>query len=284
MVGMSARARCERATGRCVREPGRGGTALSTYAPPLPRRSGNLSLRDSCVGGSAPIDHHCAIRLQHAAVVYAWLVVSLSAVLGVAAIAFGFVITPGPNMIYLISRTLAQGRRAGMVSLAGVACAFALYLGATTAGLAAVFAAVPALFTVVKSLGAAYLLYLAWGVLRPGGRSVFVPSGDVHPHSARRLFAMGMTTCLLNPKIALMYAALLPQFVDETASASPQLLALGLVQVSVAVTVNACWVLAAARVADMFRTRPRVQRLQRWITGSLLGGFAVHLALSPHRP
>ena len=95
---------------------------------------------------------------------------------------------------------------------------------------------------------------------------------------------MGMTTCLLNPKIALIYAALLPQFVDPTAPAASQLLLLGLVQIAVAVTVNACWVLAAAWVAVFFRSRPLAQRLQRWVTGSLLGGFAVHLALTPQRP
>lgn len=186
-------------------------------------------------------------------------------------------------MIYLVSRSLSQGRRAGLISLAGVACGFLAYLMATAAGLAALFAAVPALFTVVKLLGAAYLLYLAWSILRPGGRNMFTPDTGTKPHSPRRLFVMGLTTCLLNPKIALMYAALLPQFIDPAAPASLQLLMLGLVQIAVAVTVNAGWVLAAAWVAALFSARPIAQRLQRWITGSLLGGFAVHLAVSPHR-
>lgn len=208
---------------------------------------------------------------------------SLGAVFAVAAIAFGLVITPGPNMIYLVSRSLSQGRRAGLISLAGVACGFLAYLVATTAGLAALFVAVPALFIVVKLLGAAYLLYLAWGILRPGGRNMFTPDTDTQPHSPRRLFVMGLTTCLLNPKIALMYAALLPQFIDPAAPASLQLLLLGLVQIAVAVTVNAGWVLTASWVANLFRARPIARRLQRWITGSLLGGFAVHLAVSPHR-
>lgn len=80
-----------------------------------------------------------------------------------------------------------------------------------------------------------------------------------------------------------MYAALLPQFIDPAAPATTQLLLLGLVQIAVAVTVNAGWVLAAAWVAVFFRARPIAQRMQRWITGSLLGGFAVHLAISPER-
>ncbi len=94
---------------------------------------------------------------------------------------------------------------------------------------------------------------------------------------------MGLSTCLLNPKIALMYAALLPQFVDPTAPASTQLLLLGLVQIAVAVSVNAGWVFAAASVATLFRARPLAQRVQRWVAGSFLGGFAVHLAVAPHQ-
>jgi threonine/homoserine/homoserine lactone efflux protein len=211
-------------------------------------------------------------------------VVSLGAVLGVAVVAFGLVVTPGPNMIYLVSRSLSQGRHAGFVSLSGVACGLVLYLLATSAGLAAVFVAVPALFVVIKLLGAAYLLYLAWGILRPRGRSVFAEQVEVSPHSARRLFSMGLATCLLNPKISLMYAALLPQFVDPTAGPTAvQLFLLGLVQIAVAVTVNAGWVLSAAWVAMFFRARPTAQRMQRWITGTVLGGFAVHLAVTPHR-
>lgn len=209
--------------------------------------------------------------------------VSLSAVLGVAVIAFGLVVTPGPNMIYLVSRSLAQGRRAGLVSLVGVACGFLVYLVATAAGLAALFAAVPTLFVAVKLLGAAYLLYLAWGIVRPGGHSMFEHESDESTHSPKRLFSMGFATCLLNPKIALMYAALLPQFVQPGESAALQLLLLGLVQVAVAVTVNAGWVLAAAWIATLLRARPTAQRVQRWITGTVLGGFAVHLAASPQR-
>jgi threonine/homoserine/homoserine lactone efflux protein len=205
-------------------------------------------------------------------------VVSIGAVAGVALIALGLVLTPGPNMIYLVSRSLSQGRAAGLVSLAGVACGFLVYLVATSIGLAALFAAVPALFVIVKLAGAAYLLYLAWSIVRPGGRNVFAGDHDQPGHSTRRLFAMGLATCLLNPKIALMYAALLPQFVDPSAGPTAvQLLQLGLVQVVVAVTVNAAWVVAAAWVAALLHERPLAQRVQRWLTASVLGGFAVHL-------
>jgi threonine/homoserine/homoserine lactone efflux protein len=136
------------------------------------------------------------------------LVVTIGAVLGVAAVALGMVITPGPNMMYLVSRSIAQGRIAGLVSLTGVVCGFMVYVVATSVGLSALFAAVPALFHAIKLAGAAYLLWLAWGFLW-GGRSAFA-ARELEPHRNRSLFATGLTTCLLNPKIALMYGALLP--------------------------------------------------------------------------
>ncbi|MFD6452073.1 LysE family translocator, partial [Nocardia sp. NPDC060220] len=99
-----------------------------------------------------------------------------TAVLGVAAAALGMVLTPGPNMMYLVSRTVAQGRRAGMISLMGVAAGFGVYLMAAAAGITAVFAVVPGLYLAVKLAGAAYLLWLAWQAIRPGGVSVFAPA------------------------------------------------------------------------------------------------------------
>ena len=126
-----------------------------------------------------------------------------SAALGVLLVALGMVLTPGPNMIYLASRAISQGRRAGLVSLTGTAVGFLCYLLAATAGLSALFAAVPAAYTAVKIAGALYLAWLAWGVLRPGGRSPF-EARDLAPESDARLFGMGLLTNLLNPKIALM--------------------------------------------------------------------------------
>lgn len=131
--------------------------------------------------------------------------------MGIATVAFGMVMTPGPNMMYLVSRSLTQGRLAGMVSLSGVVTAFVIYLLAASVGLAVLFETVPVLFVAVKLAGAAYLLWLAWTMIR-GSSNVFRP-GAGSRHSIRRLYAMGVATCLLNPKIALLYVALLPQFV-----------------------------------------------------------------------
>jgi threonine/homoserine/homoserine lactone efflux protein len=199
----------------------------------------------------------------------------------VALIELGMALTPGPNMIHLASRAIAQGRRAGLVSLGGTAVGFVCYLVAAAAGLSALFAAVPVAFLVVKLAGAAYLAYLAWEMLKPGGRSPFSPVPDLPPVSDIRLFSTGLLTNLLNPKIALLYAALLPQFLDPQAGpAWAQLLQLGGVQIVVGVAVNALVVLGAARVSGFLAARPRAMAVQRFGAGGLLGVFAVRTALS----
>lgn len=187
-------------------------------------------------------------------------------------------------MIYLVSRSITQGRRAGLISLLGVAAGFLVYLVAATAGIAAIFAAVPALYTAVKIAGAAYLLWLAWNAVRPGGVAVFAPR-SVPVDRARRLFTMGMVTNLLNPKIAILYVALLPQFVDPTlGSVAAQSLLLGGTQIAVALTVNALIVLSAGTLAAFLGQRPLWLRVQRYLMGTALAGIAIHLLADRTRP
>jgi threonine/homoserine/homoserine lactone efflux protein len=109
-----------------------------------------------------------------------------AAIFGVLVIGLLMVLTPGPNMIYLVSRTITQGKRAGAVSLAGVALGFLVYLTATNLGLAAVFVAVPDLYLALRVAGACYLAWLAFKALRPGGRAVFDPVQLDHDSLARR--------------------------------------------------------------------------------------------------
>src|SRR5580693_10727184 len=132
-----------------------------------------------------------------------------TSLLGFALVSFGMVLTPGPNMIYLISRSITQGPAAGMVSLGGVALGFIFYMLCAAFGITAFLFAVPYAYDALRLSGAAYLLWLAWQALRPGGRSPFeVKALPVDtPH---RLFAMGLLTNLLNPKIAMLYLSLLP--------------------------------------------------------------------------
>ncbi|MEU9712117.1 MULTISPECIES: LysE family translocator [unclassified Streptomyces] len=207
-----------------------------------------------------------------------------SGVLGVAMIALGMVLTPGPNMIYLVSRSITQGRRAGVVSLGGVAVGFLVYLVATNLGLSAVFLAVPELYVAVKLAGAGYLAYLAWTALRPGGVPVFAPREMPHD-SARRLFGMGLMTNLLNPKIAIMYLSLIPQFISlEAGDVLLQGFLLGSVQIVVALTVNLGIVLAAGSIAVFLARRPSWLRAQRCLMGTALGLLAVSVATDTSAP
>jgi threonine/homoserine/homoserine lactone efflux protein len=210
--------------------------------------------------------------------------VELSGVLGVAMVALGMVLTPGPNMIYLVSRSIGQGRRAGVISLGGVAVGFLVYLLVTNLGLSVVFIAIPELYVAVKLAGAAYLAYLAWNALKPGGISVFAPQ-DIPHDSARKLFTMGLMTNLLNPKIAIMYLSLIPQFINLKAGhVLLQGLLLGSVQIVVALTVNLSIVLAAGTIAVFLARRPSWLRVQRYMMGTALGLLAVSVAVDTSVP
>ncbi|MET9429336.1 LysE family translocator [Streptomyces sp. NPDC003036] len=210
--------------------------------------------------------------------------VELSGVLGVAMVALGMVLTPGPNMIYLVSRSITQGRRAGVVSLGGVAVGFVVYLLATNLGLSVVFIAIPELYVAVKLAGAAYLAYLAWNALKPGGVSVFAPQ-DIPHDSPRKLFMMGLMTNLLNPKIAIMYLALIPQFINlEAGHVLFQGILLGSVQIAVALTINLTIVLAAGTIAVFLARRPQWLKVQRYMMGTALGLLAVSVAMDTSAP
>lgn len=210
--------------------------------------------------------------------------VELSAFVGVALVSLGMVLTPGPNMIYLVSRSVTQGRRAGLVSLAGVGAGLFVYLIAATAGVVTLFMYVPQLYLALKLAGAAYLLWLAWQTIRPGGSSPFAPQG-LSIDRPRKLFGMGLLTALLNPKIAILYVSLLPQFIDPTqGSVAMQSLLLGLTQIAVALTFNGAFVLGAGAVGSFFARRPDWLRVQRYATGAALAFFAISVATDRGKP
>ncbi len=207
-----------------------------------------------------------------------------SALLAFGLISLGMVLTPGPNMIYLISRSICQGRTAGLISLGGVALGFLVYLVCAALGITALLMAVPHAYDVLRFAGAAYLLYLAWQALRPGGRSPLQLRTLDHD-SPRRLFGMGLFTALLNPKIAVMYLSLLPQFIQPHGHGSVmvQSVVLGLVQIATSVSVNALIVLAAGSIATFLAGRPRWQTVQRGLMGTVLGALAVRMLVDARR-
>jgi threonine/homoserine/homoserine lactone efflux protein len=193
------------------------------------------------------------------------------------------VLTPGPNMIYLISRSICQGRTAGVISLFGIVIGFLVHMFAVATGLTAVFFAVPFAYEVLKWVGAGYLLWLAWQAVRPGARSPFEPI-QLPPDSPTKLFFMGFLTNVLNPKIAVFYLSVFPQFVTpEHGSVFVQSITLGLVQISVSFSINLIIVLFAASMASWFVRNPRWLSIQRYFMGFVLAGLAVRLALSERR-
>src|SRR5213595_2266829 len=172
-----------------------------------------------------------------------------TSLLGFALVSLGMVLTPGPNMIYLISRSITQGRTAGLISLGGVALGFVFYMLCAAFGITALLFAVPYAYDALRLAGAAYLLWLAWQALRPNGRSPFQVK-KLAVDGPRKLLAMGFVTDLLNPKIAMLYLALLPQFIDPAVDGVlTQSLALGAVQIVISVSVNAMIALAAGSIA-----------------------------------
>ena len=204
-----------------------------------------------------------------------WLIFSAAAV--------GMVLSPGPNMIYLISRSICQGRRAGFISLLGVVTGFLFHIVCAAAGLTAIFLAVPLAYTVLKYAGAAYLLWLAWQAVRPGGASPFATRA-LPPDSPTTLFRMGFLTNALNPKMAVFYLSIFPQFVHpETGHVFAQSCILGVTQMAISFTVNLTIVMTAGAIAAFFAERPLWLRTQRWIMGGVLGALAVRLALDKRK-
>lgn len=209
--------------------------------------------------------------------------VSLTALVAFGAVALGMVLSPGPNMAYLISRSICQGRVAGLISLGGVALGFVTYMLLAAFGITALLFAIPYAYDALRLAGAAYLGWLAWSALRPGGRSPFEVRA-LPPDSPRRLFTMGLLTNLLNPKIAALYLSLLPQFVDaDRGDVLGQTLLLGSTQIVISLTVNALIVLAAGSVAAFLVSRPFWMAAQRWLMGTVLATLAVRMAFDTGR-
>ena len=201
----------------------------------------------------------------------------------IALVALGLVLTPGPNMIYLVSRSVCQGRAAGLVSLGGVGIGFLVYMLCAAGGITALLFTVPLAYDALRIAGALYLLYLAWQALKPGGRSPF-QLRELAPDSPRRLFAMGLLTNLLNPKAAMLYLSLLPQFIEPGhGSVLSQSLVLGFTQIAVSLSVNALIVLGAGSIAGFLGGRPLWQTLQRWLMGTVLTALAVRMLAQGRR-
>lgn len=197
--------------------------------------------------------------------------------------ALALVLTPGPNMVYCVSRSICQGRMAGMISLLGVVAGFVVHMLAAAFGLTALFLAIPLAYDIVKYAGAAYLMWMAWNTLKPGGSSPF-QTRDLPHDSKRTLLRMGFLTNLLNPKVAVFYMSLFPQFIHaEQGNVLLQSVTLGVTQISISFTVNALIILSATAITGFFSKNPGWLRAQRYVMGLTLGALAVRVALDQRK-
>lgn len=195
--------------------------------------------------------------------------------------AFVLVITPGPNMLYLISRSITQGKKAGLISLVGVVLGFLFHALMVSFGLTAIFMAIPYAYLILKTLGVGYLLWLAFQAVKPSGKSIFETRTDLKHDKPGKLFMMGFLTNVLNPKIAVFYLSFFPQFIKpEHGSILAQSLELALVQMCISFSINFIIVLTAVRMSVWFNRNPSWLKMQKWFMASVLTGLAVKMAFT----
>ena len=200
--------------------------------------------------------------------------------LGVFAVAAVLLlVTPGPAVLYIVARSIHEGRRAGLVSVLGVHGGTLVHIAAAAAGLSALLTASATAFAAVKYLGAAYLIYL--GVRRLLDRPKAVAAAVPAVRSLRRAFLDGVVINVLNPKTALFFLAFLPQFVDPgRGHVGAQILGLGLLFVALGLLSDGLYALGAGTAAEWLRARPRFVARERWVSGSMYIGLGVVAALS----
>jgi threonine/homoserine/homoserine lactone efflux protein len=190
-------------------------------------------------------------------------------------------ITPGPGVVYIVTQTLSQGRKAGLASVGGIALGNLGNACAASVGLAAVFAASSVAFVIIKLAGAGYLIFLGIRALRT--RSTMATAAHTHRASPVKLFRDGFLVALFNPKTALFFAALLPQFINPYAPALGQSLVFGCVFVSIAMCTDTIYVLMAAVLVSKIRPRVGSRPYGRYLSAATFIGLGLYAALASPR-
>lgn len=192
------------------------------------------------------------------------------------------VATPGPDIIYVTTRGIAQGRRAALLSTLGICAGYAFHTVLAILGLTALLYASETLFNIVRYAGAAYLVYL--GVMSICSKSRFTLRAERQQISGRRMFFTGMTTSILNPKGILLFLAYFPQFVRPGAGdVAMQLLVIGALFIVMCGTVYGVYGFFSARIGERLTGEPRLANAMRWLTGSVLIGLGVRIAVPDRR-
>jgi threonine/homoserine/homoserine lactone efflux protein len=202
-----------------------------------------------------------------------------------AAASLAFLAIPGPSVFYIVTRSLAQGRRAGVASMLGVQAGGLVHVVAAAFGVSALIASSATAFTIVKYAGAAYLVVL--GVRKLLARDTDQPDPEPRgPATTSRMFWQGVVVNVLNPKTALFFLAFLPQFVDPSAPVAPQMLVLGTMLVGLGVLSDGTYALLAAgagrKLRETARARRRLDRISGGVFVSL--GLVAALAGEPSEP
>jgi threonine/homoserine/homoserine lactone efflux protein len=186
---------------------------------------------------------------------------------------------PGPAVLYILARSVNQGRQAGLASVLGIETANFCHAAAAALGLSAILLSSALAFDVVKYLGAAYLLYL-------GIRKLISPEQElsqsvIYTQSLRRIYSQGVIVNLLNPKVALFFFAFLPQFVDLShGNPTIQILALGALFVGMAIITDSCYALLGSSIAQRLKGNQKFLKGQRYFSGLIYLGLGISTALS----
>ena len=207
--------------------------------------------------------------------------IPLNDILIFALAALVLVITPGPNMIYLISRSVTQGKKAGVISLSGVITGFIFHIVMASAGLTAILFTVPLAYSILKLVGVSYLLYLAYQAVEPGSRNIFEIRNNLQEDKPSKLFSMGFLTNVLNPKVAIFYVSFFPQFIKPGyGSIMAQSLQLGVIHIIICFSVQFIIIMMASKAALFFAGKPSLIKLQKWFMASVLTGLAVKMVFT----
>ncbi len=191
-------------------------------------------------------------------------------------------LTPGPAVLYIVARSVQQGRMAGLVSVAGIHLGTLVHITAAAVGLSALLVSSALAFAVVKYLGAAYLIWM-------GVRTVMAKAPDpetpvIAAKSLHRAFRDGFVVNLLNPKTAIFFLSFLPQFVDPArGSVHGQVLTLGLTFMGLGILSDGLFALAAGAAGEGLRRSQRVQHLLRWFSGASFVGLGISAALASRK-
>jgi threonine/homoserine/homoserine lactone efflux protein len=207
---------------------------------------------------------------------------SLPVFLAMIAASVALAITPGPDMALFLGKTVAQSRVAGLAALAGATSGVVVHSILVALGLSALLAASATAFTILKVVGALYLLYLAYDAIRNG--SAFSLKKEGPSEAIHAVYLKGLLSDLLNPKVIVFYVTFLPQFVSpEDPQAAAKLLILGITCAVTCVPVCLPMILFAEKIASLLKRSPRVTRSIDWLFASVLGAFAVRLLAAQSR-